>query len=273
MADTADMDDTVFEPVDLDRVADAVVEQIEGLIVSGVLEPGQKLPPERELAEALGVSRPKLREAFQALAARGLVEIRRSEGAFIRPLQGPALSEPMVALFARHRAAFLDFVEFRREQEGFAAHLAAQRATPADREILGLVIAEMEAARKAEDLDREAALDLRFHRSVVEASHNAIAVHVMRSVYALMGERGFYDRGVLYRQPGGGARLLEQHKAIAEAILAGDSEAAVAASERHLDHLERVHRLSEDEDRRASVARKRRSLADLALGQRLRRRR
>lgn len=272
MADASTPRSTIFEQIEVDRVSDAVVEQIEQLIVSGVLRPGERLPPERELSEALGISRPKLREALQTLAERGLVEIRRSEGAFIAPLTGAALSPAMIDLFARNRAAFLDFLEFRREQESFAAHLAAQRATGEDHDHLRGAVAAMTDAHEANDIAAEAECDLRFHMAVVEAAHNAMVVHVMRSIYALMNRGVFYNREFLYGRAGTRAALLEQHRRIAEAVIAGEPEAAAAASEAHLDFVERAYRTAEDDERRRAVARKRRLLS-ASLPTPLRRRR
>lgn len=275
MAGASEIGFGIFEQVGIDRVADAVVEQIEQLIVTGVLAPEQKLPPERELAEELGVSRPKLREAFRVLAARGLVEVRRSEGAYIRPLTGTAMAPAMVELFERHRIAFLDFLEYRREQESFAAHLAAQRATEADHDTLGRILAEMAAAETADDWTLGAEVDLRFHMAVAEAAHNAMMVHVMRSIYALMSRAVSLNRAFLDARAAEAARpvLLEQHREIAEAVIAGRPDAAAEASERHIDHIERAFRTAEDDDRRRAVALKRRRLADLGWTQTLRRRR
>ncbi|MEM9146793.1 MAG: FadR/GntR family transcriptional regulator [Pseudomonadota bacterium] len=260
MADASSAEETIFEQIAIDRVADAVVDQIEQLIVSGVLRPGQKLPPERELSEALGVSRPKLREAFRTLGSRGLVEIRRSEGAFINSLTNSALSNAMIDLFARHRSALLDFLEYRREQESFAAHLAAQRATETDHEILRSLIDDMETAHQTEDFSTEAETDLRFHMAVIEASHNAMMVHVMRSIYALMARGVLYNREFLVGRAGTRHEIMEQHRAICDAVIAGDCSAAAAASEYHLDYIERAYRTADDEDRRRSVARKRRQV-------------
>lgn len=257
-ADATSAEETIFEQIAVDRVADAVVDQIEQLIVTGVLRPGQKLPPERELSDALGVSRPKLREAFQTLVGRKLVEIRRSEGAFIRPLTSDAIAAPMIELFARHRGAFLDFIEYRREQESFAAHLAAQRATEADHETLRTILKEMEEAVRREDPNAEAEADLRFHMAVVDAAHNAMMVHVMRSIYALMSHGVLYNREVLLGRLGVREEILEQHRAIAEAVCSGNSGAAAAASEFHIDFIERAYRSADDQDRRRTVSRKRR---------------
>ncbi|NCO16711.1 MAG: GntR family transcriptional regulator, partial [Alphaproteobacteria bacterium] len=115
----------VFEQVAVEGVARAVIDQVEGLIVAGVLRSGQKMPAERELAETLGVSRPKLREALADLEARGLIVTRHGDGTYVANLTGAALSAPMVELFARHPQAFFDYLEYRRESEGFAAFLAA----------------------------------------------------------------------------------------------------------------------------------------------------
>ncbi len=261
MGDATASRTSIFEEIEVDRVSDAVVDQIEQLIVSGVLRPGERLPPERELSDALGVSRPKLREALQTLAARELLEIRRSEGAFIASLTGAALSPAMIELFARNRSAFLDFLEFRREQESFAAHLAAQRATAADHETLRVVIDSMTMAHEANDIAAEAACDLRFHMAIAEAAHNSMIIHVMRSIYALMSRGIFYNREFLYGRPGTRAALHDQHRRIADAVIAGDPDGAAAASESHLDFIERAYRTAEDEERRRAVARKRRLLS------------
>ncbi len=260
MDEEASVEADVFEPVDIDRVADAVVEQVEELILTGALQPGQKLPPERDLSEMLDVSRPKLREAIQDLAARGLVEIRRSDGAYIAPLTGAPLAPPIAALYRRHPAAFFDTVEFRREQEAFAAHLAAQRATEADHETLRTLLRAMEDAHRAGEERREAELDVQFHLGVIAAAHNTLLLHVMRSIYDLITSGVFYSRNFLYQNTATRQRLLEQHKEIADAIISGDPDASAAASDRHLEFVERSFRLSEDEKRRARVARKRMKL-------------
>lgn len=266
MDDTSHIPGTIFEQVDIDRVADAVVDQIERLIVTGVLQPGQRLPPERELSDSLGISRPKLREAFQVLAGRGLVEIRRSEGAFIRALSAEALSPPMIELFARHRPAFLDLLEYRREQESFAAHLAAVRATAADIETLFGLLDRMEAAFAEDDARTEARLDFELHMAIIEAAHNAVLVHVMRSIYALMTEAVARNRDFMADRPGARKTLLDQHREICEAIRRSHPEDAAEASERHIDFVAHAFREGEDETRRIAVARKRRTLRTRRAG-------
>lgn len=252
----------VFERVDVDGVAKAVIDQVEGLIVAGVLRSGQKMPAERELAERLGVSRPKLREALAQLEARGLITTRHGDGTYVADLTGAALSPAMVELFARHPQAFFDYLEFRRETEGFAAFLAARRATDADRAILSRIVAEMESAHAESDPTREADIDVDLHIAVVDAAHNALLNHMMASIYALMMRGVFYNRDALYGHEGARTRLLEQHKAIADAILARDPDRAAAAAEAHIDFVQMSFRSDDVQQERERIARKRLALFD-----------
>jgi len=252
-----------FEPVGVERVADSVVAQIEDLIVTGALRPGRKLPPERELAERLGVSRPKLREAMRRLEDMGLIEVRRSDGAFVRELSGPVLSPAMVALCARHPGAFQDFLDYRREQEALAAGFAAERATPEDTAAISAAMQAMEAEFAQGRPHGAAGFDLDFHMAVIEAAHNAMLLHVMRSIYELMAHGVFAKRDLLYRRADTREALLAQHRAIAEAILSRDPAAAAAAAAAHIDHVARAFRAAEAEEARSRTARRRRAGADL----------
>ena len=252
-----------FEPIEVDTVAEAVIEQIERLLVDGVLRSGQRLPPERELAERLGVSRLKLRDALAALEARGLVVARQGDGTYVAALIGTALSPAMLELFARHPAAFLGYLEFRQETEGFATFLAAQRATETDRTIIRRIIEAMREAHTDFDPAREADLDVKFHAAIVDAAHNAMLSQVMASIYELMARGVFYNRNFLYGRADARDRLLEQHAAIAEAVLCGEPQRAAAAAEAHIDFVREAFKLAETEQMRDWVARKRLALLDL----------
>ena len=141
----------IFERIETDTVSEAVVAQIERLILDGVLKGGQKLPSERDLSELMEVSRPKVRDAIKVLEDRKLLTVRHGEGTFVAPLTGTALSPAMVDLIARHAGAFYEYLEFRREVEGYAAFMAAQRATDADHAIIKRHIDQMVAAHSNPD--------------------------------------------------------------------------------------------------------------------------
>ncbi len=254
-------DTSPFDPVGHESIADAVVDQIESMIVDGILKEGRKLPSERELAEAMGVSRPKLREALQTLESRGLVTVRHGEGSFIASLTGRAMSPALLALYARHGRAFYDYLEYRREQEGFAARIAAQRATSSDKERLTEIITEMQSAWENDDLDASQEADLRLHVAVVDASQNTTLIHMMASVYDLTRQGVFYNRKFLRTMDGTGERLLQQHKDIVDAILDGDAERAEQAARVHMDFVEESFRIGEDQKAREERAAKRRKLS------------
>lgn len=254
-------DTSPFEPVGHDSISDAVVEQIEGMIVDGILKEGRKLPSERELAEAMGVSRPKLREALQTLEDRGLVKVRHGEGSFVAALTGRAMSPALLSLYARYGRAFYDYLEYRREQEVFAARLAAERATQSDKERLKDIIAEMQQAWEDDDLEASQETDLRLHVAVVDASQNTTLIHMMASVYDLTRQGVFYNRKFLRSMDGTGAELLAQHKELAQAIIDGNPDRAAAAARDHMDFVERSFRIGQEQQLREERAAKRRKLS------------
>lgn len=247
----------LFDRIPHESVVDLVVNQIEDMIVQGVLREGSRLPSERELSERLDVSRPKVRDALKRLESYGLIHVRHGEGTFVAKLSGQAMAPALIDLFARHGLAFYDYLEYRREQEAFAARLAAERATPADHANIKEQIAALERAQAENKPELAAKADVKFHAAVVNASHNVTLIHMMASIYELTRRGVFYNRSYLRTIDGTGERLLEQHKEIADAILAGDAAGAEAAARSHLDFVEQSFRVGEDRDRRERYARKR----------------
>ena len=226
-----------FTPVNLDRVSDAVVRQVELLILRGILRPGERLPAERDLAERLGVSRPSLREALAELEARGLLTRRASAGIFVAEVLGAAFSPALVQLFSAHDEAVFDTVAFRRDMEGLAAERAAKFGSDTDLAVIDTIFGKMEAAHSKRSGAEEAVLDAEFHMAIIEASHNVIMLHMMRAMYDLLRRGVFYNRQVMFRQRTTRAALLAQHRAINTALQDRDAEAARAAVEAHLDFV------------------------------------
>lgn len=250
-----------FEPVGHESISDAVVDQIESMIVDGILKEGRKLPSERELAEAMGVSRPKIREALQELEGNGLVTVRHGEGTFVSTLTGRAMSPALLSLYARHGDAFYDYLEYRREQEAFAARLAAERATKSDKERLSDIINQLQKAWEDDDMEASQEADIRLHTAIVDASQNTTLMHMMASVYDLTRQGVFYNRRYLRTMDGSGEALLQQHKDMVEAIILGDGAAADAAARAHMDFVEQSFRNGQEQARREERAAKRRKLS------------
>ncbi len=244
----------VFRPVDNRSVVDAVVQQIETLILDGVLQQGMKLPPERELSERFNVSRVKLREALQLLEHSGLIASRQGDGTYVARLTGDALSPAMIALYGRHERGFEDYLEFRREIEAFAARLAAQRATDVDKGLLEDCLARQ--AQAVADADHAAALaeDIRFHTAVVAAAHNSMLVHTTTSLYELTEQGIMYNRQAMRGSRDAPEQLLVQHRAIVEAIDTGSAGDAAAAAEAHIDYVAQAVRDALAAARRQQIA-------------------
>jgi GntR family transcriptional regulator, transcriptional repressor for pyruvate dehydrogenase complex len=227
-----------FKPVQTERLAHSVVRQIELLILRGLLRPGERLPPERELAERMGVSRPSLREAIAELQDRGLLVTRAGAGVFVAEMLGSAFSEALVALFASHPEALFDYISFRRDLEGMAAERAARHGSDTDLKVIGAVFAKMEAAHDKRNPADEAALDAEFHLAIIEASHNIVMLHMMRAMFDLLKAGVFYNRQQLFRNRATRDALLDQHRAIHDSIQARDPGAARAAAEAHMSYVE-----------------------------------
>jgi GntR family transcriptional regulator, transcriptional repressor for pyruvate dehydrogenase complex len=227
-----------FHKVQAEKLSQTVVRQIEGLILQGILRPGERLPAERELSERLGVSRPSLRDAIADLQIRGLLTSRPNAGIYVADVLGSAFSPALVQLFATHDEAVFDYLDFRRDMEGLAAERAARLGSDTDLQVVGAIFQKMEAAHQKRDPSDEAALDAQFHMAIIEASHNIVMLHMMRSMFDLLREGVFYNRQVMFRQRTTREALLDQHRAINTALQARDPVAARAAVTAHLNYVE-----------------------------------
>ncbi len=246
-----------FEPVHPEKLSTSVVRQIELLILRGILRPGERLPAERELSERLGVSRPSLRDAVAELQAQGLLTARAGSGIYVAEVLGSAFSPALTRLFATHDEAVFDYLSFRRDMEGLAAERAARLASDSDLKVIQAVFEKMEAAHAKRNPDEEGALDAQFHTAIIEASHNVVMLHMMRSMYDLLRQGVFYNRQVMFRQRTTRSALLDQHRAINDSLQARDPEAARTAVEAHLDYVAKALTDQRRADRHEAIARKR----------------
>ncbi len=246
-----------FQKVMPEKLSTAVTRQIEKLILRGILRPGERLPSERDLAEKLAVSRPSLREAVAELQAKGLLSTRAGSGIYVADVLGSAFSPALIQLFADHDEAVFDYVAFRRDLEALCAERAARLASDTDLEVIAAIFAKMETAHARKDPEREAQLDAEFHMAIIEASHNVMMLHMMRSMFQLLREGVFYNRQAMFRQHTGRTTLLDQHRAMNEAIQARNAPAARAAVEAHLGYVEQALRDRKRSEKNEEIARQR----------------
>ncbi len=214
----------------LEGSTDQVVSHIKNLIESGNLRPGDRLPPERDLAAQIGVSRPTVRVGLHALAAMGVVRSRHGSGTYI-PEGPPTLgSEPLSLLAALHGFTREEMYEARRLLEVGAAGLAAERATPDQLATLADEVSNLFAA--LDDPLRFLVHDIKFHREVAGASGNPIIASLVEMVSAL-----YYDRRRETAKQASDRDLREAaelHRRIYQAIRAHDVDAARTAMNEHL---------------------------------------
>ena len=133
-----------------------------------------------------------------------------------------------------------DFLEFRTTVDGVCAHDAALRATDADRDLLTSCFKAMEKAHGTEEPAEEANIDANFHLAIAKAAHNQVLSHIMRSLFNTLRKDVFFNRMRLYSHHGSRDLLLNQHREIYEAIIAGDPERARSAAENHLGYVKEM---------------------------------
>ncbi|MCW3478701.1 FCD domain-containing protein [Neisseriaceae bacterium JH1-16] len=243
-----------YQRVNVPRLADAIVEQLEAQILEGVLKPGSRLPAERTLAEQFGVSRPSLREAIQKLTARGLLTSRQGGGTYVTDQLETAFSDPWERLINQDEGLKDDVLEFRRAMEGTVASVAARRATDADLQRLQGLIEQLEQSYEQGDMSTRAAIDVEFHQAVAEASHNVLFAHLISSLLHMLHRHIEDNITSLFASGPVAGELLEQHMAVCRAIIARDPEAARRAAEAHIDFVATTMAQFKDEKERTERA-------------------
>ncbi|KIC41702.1 GntR family transcriptional regulator [Ruegeria sp. ANG-S4] len=227
-----------FQKVQTEKLSLTVVRQIELLILRGILRPGERLPSERELAERMGVSRPSLREAISDLQEQGLLTAKAGSGIYVAEVLGSAFSPALIRLFGNHEEAVFDYLSFRRDMEGLAAERAARTGSDSDLKVVQTILDKMETAHARNDTEEEAHLDAQFHMAIIEASHNVVMLHMMRSMFDLLRQGVFYNRQIMFDQRTTRDAILDQHRAIYTALQDRDPGGARRAIEKHLDFVE-----------------------------------
>lgn len=227
-----------YNRVETPRLSDVIMQRMESMILEGSFKPGQKLPPERELASNFGVSRPSVREAIQKLAAKGLLTSRQGGGTFVSANIGSSFSDPLLELLGSHQEFHYDLLEFRHSLEGLSAYYAALRSTPADKARLQQKFETLKATYLGNDPSQEAEADAAFHLAIAEAAHNVVLLHTMRGLFTLLEKNIVENLTHLFERDNSRSQLLEQHQALLDAILSGDAEQARQCSHQHLAYVE-----------------------------------
>jgi GntR family transcriptional regulator, transcriptional repressor for pyruvate dehydrogenase complex len=218
-------------------VTDEAIDKIRQLIISGEWGPGDRLPPEAELAARLGLSRNSLREAVRALSMVRVLEVRQGDGTYVSSLEAELLLESMrfVTYLLRDHTV-IELFEVRRMLEPPAAALASVRMDDAGRQALKAQLERMIAAQAVEDLVEA---DAAFHALIAKASGNSVLSSLLQSLSSRT-MRARLLRGRMGQQALEETRL--EHTQIFEAVTGRDPELARIAAAAHVATGERWFR-------------------------------
>jgi len=204
------------------------------LVADGQLKSGDRLPPERDLAERFTVSRTSVREALRALEGTGLIEIRPGEGAFVREVSVEALIEPLALVILAQREGIAELYEARRLLEPPIAALAARRASPDELAELTRVLDEQ--AREVAAGRTGLAQDAAFHTTIAHSTHNRAITRIVTTLMDLLAQ----SREESLQTPGRPQRSHQDHRRILRAIQGRDDQGAERAMLAHLVAVERL---------------------------------
>ncbi len=230
----------IQKPVKQAKLSDVILRQLEALILEGSLQAGEKLPPERELAKQFDVSRPSLREAIQKLEAKGLVNRRQGGGTFVSDKILSGLSDPLFELMSQSNESQFDLLEFRHGIEGMSSYYAAMRGTEADFAEIAKKHENIGTAQLENNLRLEAEAIFDFYLAICAASHNAVTLHLARSMSSLLIDNIEQNLTVLAKRPDIFAQMAEFRKRLLDAIISGQPQKAWGASHRHLAFIEEI---------------------------------
>jgi GntR family transcriptional repressor for pyruvate dehydrogenase complex len=228
------MDD--FAPVRAERTFEIIANKVRDQIRDGKLRTGDKLPPEREMAQQLGTSRNALREALRSLEHAGLISLHKGArgGAFITDGNPRAVAQSMEDLMHLGGSNLADVTEARLSIETAIVAIAAAKGTTTAFDLLDQNIDQVEELTKARDMDAKAALNMEFHVLLAEATGNPVLVLMMRTLMDLLRS---VHRPITAEDT---ADIIKSRRRFIQ--LLRNREAAEAAAEMK-DHLSRLHDL------------------------------
>lgn len=221
------------------KVYAEVASQISRLIEAGRFKPGDRLPPERDLAEMFGVSRTSVRDAIRVLEMRGLVEPRHGEGTVVKHVPIDAIVSPLADVLVSSKNLTADLFDMRKMLEPPLARAASLRATAEDLKVMKDILKRQAERVRAGKIAIEE--DNAFHYQIATAARNQVVLAVMDVVMELLQE----SRSRSLQGPGRAEKSLDGHRRILFAIRNGDPDLAAEAMRLHLEEIEQVLALQE----------------------------
>ncbi|MFP3090826.1 FadR family transcriptional regulator [Treponema sp. TIM-1] len=223
-----------FNNLKRSSTVERIVENLITLVRERSLNIGDKLPPERQLCEMIGVSRPSLREALKALQVMNIIDIRQGAGAYIKSLEPEDVVEHLDIVFHLDSSLYHDLYEARRVIEASIAAMAAEKINDDELEFI-----EENIRQAAGDIDNEQAFaerDLELHHVIMKAAGNRVIPVFMQSINKL----ALLIRQKTNAMPNIRKNTIKDHRAILMALKNHDPQESAAAMERHIRNVERA---------------------------------
>ncbi|NLY74975.1 MAG: FadR family transcriptional regulator [Firmicutes bacterium] len=207
----------MFQPIQSKTVVQQIIDKITQSLIKGELKPGDRLPPEPELASQLGVSRTSLREALKTLSGLGVLNSRKRGGTFIATESSQSMINPLIFNLIIEKGSTDDLFELRVLLEVDAIELAIKKATDDDLKLLAAELEEFEKSIPSGDLRLLADLDFRFHLRVLQISNNSSFIKISKLIMQLFAYP--IEEALKLIGP---RQVLENHRALYQAIVDRD---------------------------------------------------
>jgi GntR family transcriptional regulator, transcriptional repressor for pyruvate dehydrogenase complex len=218
------------------RVNERIIRALRRQIHEGELKPGDRLPPERQLASLLGVSRGSVREALRALELSGVVRSQHGEGNFVAAVPGDGATAQLAQFVERQRANLHDLFDARKTLEPQLAAVAAERASRDEVKRLRTAIEEQERDWRTGDLEGAFRADRLFHQVIAEATRNQTLINL----YGFLSDLVADGRREAIESDARRAQSALDHRRIYQAFVRRDAAAASAAMRQHVENVERI---------------------------------
>jgi GntR family transcriptional repressor for pyruvate dehydrogenase complex len=223
--------ETDVKSADAPKVFEEIFRLFKAQLLSGELKPGDRLLPERELSQKLGISRASLREVMRVLALLGVVEVRPGQGTFIRKPDLSFLQDFFGLVLAMQPTLYEHLLEARIAIECRAIRLATRQASPEDHARIADALRRIGQTVADPDLGAEA--DFEFHAAIVRASQNEVLLFIHEAIASHLRRSHHERREAVVGRPEVLSSLLEDHDRVYEAILTGDPDRAEAVLKEH----------------------------------------
>lgn len=228
--------ENLFNKINLQKITDEIADQLRALITEGKLPPGDKLPPERTLAEMLGVGRSSLREALNILQTQGFVESRKRKGVYVCNIGAAIVADPLQQILKEDKHKLLHLYEIRKDLEIATVAKAAELRTSEDVNRLGEILRSMEEDCQKTGIKLEK--DVAFHLAIAQSTGNFFRSHILKSIFDLCDVYLQYVVRHIVNDKQQILSVLDQHAQIFNAIEQRDPGLAQEAMKKHLTFVE-----------------------------------